>query len=510
MRAEALKTTYLNLKSAVKSNTHSLTSTELVQAASKFKQLGRPDWAIKVLEPTQSRFPDDVGFHFLLALSYRDCQEMERACSAIKNASGLAPNNADIAFARAQFAFEAWRPSIAFFRTAYKLAPQNFSLVKNYCIALAAEGRSNRAFKLLKSQLAERPNWIDGHRLWASLCLTLDSGDPNETFETAIEQLPKDLNLQLAWFQQFGQAKNWDRAEDVLKTAADVDPETRALKLSDVYLRAERGDVLSDDDLFGEHAHPSDPGFDICRVRYLLRTGRVSEAQTIAERHLNGTKTNLFLPYLSLCWRLNKDDRFSWLLRDGKYVVERDIEFSDEELKELARTLRSLHRLKNPYAEQSVRGGTQTDRNLLLHPSSIIQHARQKISDSVTQEIAQLPTDDEHPFLGQKPEFIRFSGSWSVKLARQGYHSAHTHILGWMSSALYVSIPSKEKLGPPPAGYLSFGKPPHELNLGLDPYKQIAPAPKKLVLFPSYSWHGTETFEEGERLTLAFDVAPSI
>ncbi|MBP9035232.1 MAG: hypothetical protein KBG29_15130 [Pseudomonadales bacterium] len=43
-----------------------------------------------------------------------------------------------------------------------------------------------------------------------------------------------------------------------------------------------------------------------------------------------------------------------------------------------------------------------------------------------------------------------------------------------------------------------------------EPGLALAPAVARLVLFPSYLWHGTVAFSApGERLTVAFDVAPA-
>jgi hypothetical protein len=49
------------------------------------------------------------------------------------------------------------------------------------------------------------------------------------------------------------------------------------------------------------------------------------------------------------------------------------------------------------------------------------------------------------------------------------------------------------------------------LNLGDDdkPHHAERPAVGRLVLFPSYFWHGTFPFtDDGMRLTIAFDVVP--
>ena len=77
--------------------------------------------------------------------------------------------------------------------------------------------------------------------------------------------------------------------------------------------------------------------------------------------------------------------------------------------------------------------------------------------------------------------------------------------MGWFSSALYIVLPPD--LGREQAGWLTLGEPPPELGLGLAPARLIEPKPGRLALFPSTMWHGTKPFAEGERMTVAFDVA---
>jgi hypothetical protein len=77
--------------------------------------------------------------------------------------------------------------------------------------------------------------------------------------------------------------------------------------------------------------------------------------------------------------------------------------------------------------------------------------------------------------------------------------------MGWFSSALYVALP---EAGEGDAGWLTLGAPQKELGLDVAPFRKIEPKPGRLVLFPSTMWHGTVPFAEGERLTIAFDVAP--
>ncbi len=136
-----------------------------------------------------------------------------------------------------------------------------------------------------------------------------------------------------------------------------------------------------------------------------------------------------------------------------------------------------------------------------------IRALRLAIVEAVETYRKQLPAmDPTHPMLGLRRDGrVRFSGSWSVRLSGHGRHSQHVHPQGWISSALYVAVPdglSGEE------GWLSLGDPQVELGQSIAPIRRIAPKPGQLVLFPSMMWHGTLPFAEGERLTVAFDVAP--
>ena len=132
---------------------------------------------------------------------------------------------------------------------------------------------------------------------------------------------------------------------------------------------------------------------------------------------------------------------------------------------------------------------------------------REAIRETVARHVSKFPPPDErHPLLGVKRGPIRFSGSWSVWLRKAGFHANHVHPMGWISSALYVALPPD--LGVGDAGYLTLGEPRSScFELDMPPFRTIEPKPGRLVLFPSYMWHGTRRFDEGERLTVAFDVA---
>jgi len=157
-----------------------------------------------------------------------------------------------------------------------------------------------------------------------------------------------------------------------------------------------------------------------------------------------------------------------------------------------------------------LRGGTQTDGPLFSRIAPEIQQLRAAVVAAVEQYVAGLPPiEPQHPLLGfRRDRPVRFAGSWSVRLRDSGYHVSHVHPQGWISSALYVALPDADRAADPHAGWLALGAPPASLVSSPLAARFIEPKPGRLVLFPSWMWHGTVPFQAGERLTVAFDVAP--
>ncbi len=443
------------------------------------------------------------------AAKLRADQQMEAALDTITRAAKQVPNDPRAALGLAQISFETWRPAAALFAAAQQVMPANPDLIRNHALALAAEGDLDQAVALLDSVLAANPAWLDGHRTLAVLRITNGGGDEFDArYAAACRDQPGNVALRMAWFQHHAIARDWDKAGRILADAqAEIGP-NQSLEMAAIFLASESGQLGDDDQVFDVYSTLRDPGLDLCHVRHSLRTGRVERAEEIALRQIDTSAARMFWPYLALCWRLNGDARAQWLDGGPDTMRTFDLDMSQADLAALASVLRGLHRMKMPYPEQSVRGGTQTDRQLFFHPDPTIQNARAKIIAAISDYLADLPPPDaKHPLLSHRRDVIRFEGSWSVRLSDAGFHSCHTHPMGWISSAFYVALPAPDHLGPKPAGWLELGRPPPELGLDLEPVAQIEPMPGRLVLFPSTAWHGTCPFGQGERLTMAFDVS---
>ena len=88
-----------------------------------------------------------------------------------------------------------------------------------------------------------------------------------------------------------------------------------------------------------------------------------------------------------------------------------------------------------------------------------------------------------------------------------GYHANHLHREGWISSCYYVCLPQAVANAKDQQGWITFGQPDFENGPAIR--RTIQPKAGRLILFPSYTWHGTLPFRgETPRTTIAFDALP--
>jgi tetratricopeptide (TPR) repeat protein len=185
--------------------------------------------------------------------------------------------------------------------------------------------------------------------------------------------------------------------------------------------------------------------------------------------------------------------------------------FSDIESfnRELDAYLTGLHRDKREFVAQSLRGGTQTLENLFGRGHDLVERLRHRIDETVAAYIAGMREDEAHPLFRRRRKEFGYSGSWSSRLHDCGFHTNHYHSKGWISSAYYVALPETVSDMQGQEGWIKFGEPAFEAGLKFPVRRAIQPKLGRLVLFPSYMWHGTVPFHsQTARTTVAFDAVP--
>ena len=384
---------------------------------------------------------------------------------------------------------------------------------------LGDSGRLDEAADAYRALIAEQPQMLDAHETLARLLPLIGAGEHAlEAYAEAIEKQPtpelyrsaistardlKDAATMLRWtdeaLQRFG------RLQDLVAL--------RGLALG---LGGDSEGALAELEPLAQSGFAAVLGH--CAY-FRLKTGDLRAAETHALAATRAMPHNQAAwSYLTVIWRLLDDPRESWLADYDRLVMPIPIEppegFATTEsfMAALADDLQQLHRSRHHPLEQSLREGTQTRGLLFDRRIATVQALSNQLRRQIEATLDELPIDPDHPFLGRNNGEIRFAGSWSVRLRSGGFHISHIHHTGWISSALYVSLPgevasSKQEGGP---GALAFGVPDHALGLDLPPRRVETPRVGQLVIFPSYFWHGTIPFESAQpRLTVAFDALPA-
>ena len=466
----------------------------------------RGDLTLALLEPLANRAPHVAKIWQLLGLAWRDEQDMHKAAEAFETAVKLAPQDVRIQLGKAQVAFETGQPSAHLFKAVRAVAPYDGELALSAAAALVNDGKASAGEKLLVEMLARDPTWLRGLDALATMRWT--AGDLtafDRAFDESVKARPQDLQLRLGWFRSVSHVAAWEKAEAIISDSRMVFGDRTELNAIEAHVATEMGDDDRAETLFSKVAALDDSGAKISHVRHCLRTGRIDLAEAICIQLIRTAAAPSAWPYLSTIWRLKSSSRAAWLDTETPYVGQYDLPISTDALEALAACLRRLHLTTHHPPEQSLRGGTQTQGNLFLRLEPELLTIKALILEAVRDYVAGLPAFVEgHPLLGTPRGGLHFEGAWSVRLSGQGFHVVHTHPLGWISSAFYVALP--EYMGGDQAGWLQLGAPPPDLRLGLAPYQMVEPKPGRLVLFPSTMWHGTLPFDDGERLTIAFDM----
>ena len=247
----------------------------------------------------------------------------------------------------------------------------------------------------------------------------------------------------------------------------------------------------------------------------LLQTGDFKRALRLTESAILKAPTDqAAIAVYELALRTNNDARVEALVDYGKQVQIFDLDppegFADMASFNAALNahLDTLHGDRREHFDQTLRRGTQTMDPLFDSDNTLIRALRKRIEEAVGAYIARMGGGSRHPLVSRRTNNgFRFPGSWSSRLYNEGYHTNHIHPMGWFSSCYYVAVPDAVNDEQRQQGWIKFGEP--SFPIGAPVRRTVKPVPGRLVLFPSYMWHGTVPFtSDTPRTTIAFDAVP--
>ncbi len=378
------------------------------------------------------------------------------------------------------------------------------------------------AVQNLQQAIQLKPDYIDAHE--ALNKLFWEQNDQSRflsSYHQAFQHSANSAPLLFSYAAMLIMSEQKDKAQAVLESSIQKvgrDPQfLHALAVIKSQQNPKSNDVLK---LLLE-AHqgmPSNVKYLIDIANYFIKQATYAKALRYLDQAANIAPLNQEIwAYRGLCWRLLEDPKANWLNNYDDFIQADLLETPEgyqnlgHFISVLREELTAMHKGELQPLDQSVKGGTQTVGRLLSEQSNVIQEFKQLLENKVSNYLKSLPTDVSHPFLSRNNQKFKFSGSWSVKLKGGGFHINHVHPQGWLSCCTYIEVPPNVKPDDPnKSGWVKFG----ETSLGLEDKeiigKQICPQEGLCVLFPSYFWHGTNSFNsDTSRMTIPCDIMPA-
>ena len=465
--------------------------------------------AISAYNVMTAMFPESTALRHRYALFLQKIDSTAAALRETEHVLKLNPNLSGALHLKARLELDGGcGNAVASYTKAKEHDPNDLSITQGLAAAIWNRDGAVAALHFLDAQLETQPEWINGWALRARIAW--QSGQAEEAlsgYQRACSRLPMNDMLWMRRLEDVAKMEGSSKSIEIALQRGGLLELPPLLRGALAEITSTAGDLQNADALFDSLSENQVP--HISYVRHLIRKHQYAKALELAERHAMHFNDMDSWVYVWTLWRVLADPRLEWLEAQGRLVSYVDISEFQTLQGQLVQKLKQLHAqmAQHPF-DQSPRGGTQTDGHLFARTDPEIVHLRSLVHDAVKQVVADLPpVDPAHPFLSGPRQSVRYTGSWSIRLQNSGFHEAHYHSQGWMSSALYVALPDTLGTSANSAeGWLELGKPPHDLGLDLEPLALIEPKVGRLALFPSILWHGTRPFPAGERLTVAFDI----
>jgi len=470
------------------------------------QRVGRPDAALADLDAVAAARPRDAKVHSARGGVLRALGRLHEAGAAYDQALRLEPGRATALAGRATVAKERGEEQAAeLYRRALAVRPQDPELVLGLAEALEMEG-DPAAREVLERAVAARPAWAEGQEALARMRWEAGEGmESTRGFEQALAAAPASAELWTAYARSLGAADlSAEAADAAARGGAATGGDDVRLMMIEAVRASEAGQAERADRLFALLPAAA-PGRARMEMRHRIRCGDYGGAAALGEKARAEEPWDVATWAMTgLLWRLLGDERADWLLGQEGLVAARELALTGAQLEGIAGALRRLHRTRAHPPGQSLRGGTQTRGLLFEREEAEIALLKAAIEQAVGDYWASLPREDAaHPLLRHRRARPFFAGSWSVRLTGGGFHIAHYHPNGVLSSACYLVVPEARA---PMEGWLEIGGAPGGMNPPIEPFRRIEPRPGLMALFPSFFFHGTRPFSQGERLTVAFDV----
>lgn len=458
--------------------------------------------------------PNIAEIHFNLGVALDNLGKTEEAISSYRKAVSFKPDlavanfNLGIAL-QAQGKLEL---AIAAYRKAVDHEPGFFEALGNLGTCLQQQGKLEEAVAIYHKALAVNPDAKGFFNLGTAL---RDQGKLDEAiraYQKALAINPRYTEAYNNLGESLRDQGNMQEAVNSYQSALAIDPSYAVANFNIAQFLYDAGKFEEALPYFEKSQHAD---WQERSLYCLYKAQKFAEFKDKLDQLIASRKhTSPFLATLSTHYATNfgSEDNYNFCKNAMDFVYQNRIESLAAENSQLLNDLlRDINFAEIAERKQGrLNYGIQSAGNLFKRPEASFRTLAALIKKEFEAYRLRFSGADCE-LIKSFPAELEFTSSWYVKMQQGGHLTSHIHELGWLSGAVYLSMP-KNKLSEE-EGRFAFGTHGDDYPQKHDnfPEKSILPNVGDIVLFPSSLFHRTIPFSaDEERICIAFDLRPNV
>ena len=482
-----------------------------LEIVKNFISKGELKEALTVLDELSTNYPNDVNLYFFGGNCYIAMQSFNQAILCYQEAIKLKPdfaaahNNLGICFREIGKMDE----SIFHTRKAIKLKPDYAEAHNNLGVCFFESNRLNEAHSCYKTAIKIKPDYADVYNNLGNVLK--DFGQIDEailSYKKAIKLMP---DFRLAFSNLAGALTDLGRVDEAIEFFAKARGDNKDY---------DQGILLMKKKYFTEAIESFKASRFLDWQEKVLECHYRNKDFNQFKEKINAIKqknSSPFLATLSAHYAQNFKikDPYNFCPSPLNFVCHEQIpellENNEQLVKELVNDINTADIFQKYQGSFNGSSGQQSSGHLFRRPEKSFA----KLSDALLKSIHNYYLSYQHEdneFIRSFPSNISFDNAWYVKMQSGGYLIAHTHEKGWISGAVYLSIPKDSGLDGQ-EGAIELSSDGDEYPRLHDEFekKVILPNVGDVVFFPSSVFHRTIPFNsKEERICIAFDIKPEL
>ncbi len=471
--------------------------------------------AEKTAKDLVTKYPSEFILHHILALALDGQQKFSASISSYQSAIKLQPKTPDLYFnlGIALSNTNQFNEAVDAYRQATALKPEFFEAHGNLGTVLQRLGLLDEAISSYQQGLKINPQDARGHfNLGTALRDKGTLGKAVTSYKQAISLFPNYTDAYNNLGETLRDNGDMDDAVKNYQAALSLNPDHPNANYNMgefLYLAKKYNDAAT-------HFDRSQLDDWQARSMYCLyKAERFDDFKSTLDHVVVSTRhTSSFIGTLSTHYAINfeKGDPYNFCKNGLDFVYQNSIGELTQENSSLLKQL--LIDIESKDIAERVQGmlhyGKQSAGNLFKRPEPSFR----ALAELVKQEFVHYKnkfSQADCELIKAFPDELEFNSSWFVKMNQGGHLDAHIHEIGWISGAVYLTIPTSD------GDEAAFEYGTHGDNYPIQPNKQQSDFPTGLaipnvgdiVLFPSSLFHRTIPFKADEkRICIAFDLKP--